>query len=167
MATSFFGGAFFGGEFFSASTGSASTGSGAGKSSKGRSRRWIIGDRVFYGTADEASDFAEVRELPEPVAAPKKKQQQVVAKPRPVDELDPVNLPPLPSVAGLDYGLLNELNATLAFDRKVNEQIQVLRKQALDQDDADVIDLAMAHEERVRGVIRALMDRLMALFRGA
>lgn len=139
MATAFFGSAFFGGEFFSVSVTPAADDSGptpAGRSRGGR--RWLIGNKVFHGTADEAEEYARSRSLPEPEPAPKKPKLKVVPKPeeKPLAPVIPLHLP---SPDPLSFGLLNDISAAQAFADATAQQVKLLRALALEQDDEDVL----------------------------
>lgn len=143
MATAFFGSNFFGGEFFS-STGSVvtpdvTTPTPAGRSS-GPKRKWLIGNRTFYGTADEAQEYAEQNELPEPERVSKQKPQ-IIPKPKPPveDEIRTIEYPEIHALAGLNFGLLNDLANAQAFAKAIGEQVALMRKLQLDEDDDDIL----------------------------
>ncbi len=108
-----------------------------GRSKPGKKRRWVIGNQTFYGTADEAAELADAGDLPEPKLAPKAKKAKPVVEIMEI-ERPPIRLPELPRFNSLDYGLLNELNASLERDKAINEQIKILTKQMMEDDDEDV-----------------------------
>lgn len=142
MATAFYGGSFFGGEFFSTTTVvvAAPTLAPAGRASSGPKRRWVIGNRTFYGTADEAAEIAGPDDVPEP--APKKKQ-----KPKPklrlvVDEpLKPIVALEFAPATPLQLGLMDASMSHTAYMQAMGEQMAALRRAMLDDDDEDVLTL--------------------------
>lgn len=141
MSTHFFGGSFFGGEFFSTAVVTAPTvvtPTPAGKSS-GRKRKWVIGNRSFYGTADEAADFAGVHELPEPVVAPKvakPKRKAIVLADEPLKPVVEIEIRPM---QGLEFGLLDGTVAQQQLMHAMGEQIASMRRAMLEEDDEDVM----------------------------
>ena len=134
MATAFFSSAFFGGEFFSSSAPvpDTPTQTPAGRSSK---RNWVIGKRRFYGTADEAAQYAQRKDEAPPVLAPPKVKRPVRVGER-IKLDDPVPVEPLPT---LDFGLLNDRLMFEQNARAMAEQVAKIHRMQLDQDDEDVL----------------------------